>query len=65
MYTEVTFLTDNTARIIERDSEGLKSRKVVKANQAMCWMVKQGKVWEWFKNDEGNEVAVWEKELAE
>ena len=64
MYTEITFLPDNTARIVERDSEGLKRRTTMEAGPAMVWMVKQGKVWEWYRDEDGNEIAVWEKELV-
>ena len=65
MYIKITFFADDTAQIVECDSEGLKSRKTTRALRAVFWMSTQEKTWKWYKDDEGNKVAIWEKELAE
>lgn len=62
MYTLITFFNDDTAKIEYHENGMLKSQNFVKANSALVWMVKQEKVWKWFKDDEGNEIAIWEKE---
>lgn len=62
MYILVTFFNNDTAKIEYHKNGMLKSQSFVKANSALVWMIKQEKVWEWFKDDEDNETAVWEKE---
>lgn len=61
-YIEVKYLSDiGLAKITVRDEKGLRSRHFT-LKQAVNFMFKHGHVWEWFKDDNGNDTAVWEKE---